>query len=132
MAQRGRRSSAALSVPPIDGSPPRLVPPLSLSLEEHAIFNELVDAVDRRPFRKSDLPLVCAYTRAIRFESFAAGELAQDPTNSKMLALWEKSSRAIVALSAKLRLNPQSRQHARTTQRLPPPGPRPWDVVRSE
>jgi hypothetical protein len=71
--------------------------------------------------------LVVAYVRAIAFEVQAAKELAADPLNTRWLAVWEKAGRSMVALAAKLRLCPQSRQHPRTTARMPPQsGPRPW------
>ena len=127
MLQRGRKGSASLVVPPIDGGPSRLEPPASLSEVERGIFEHLIGAVDRRHFRQSDAPLVHAYVRAIALEQQAAKLLAANPTDSKQLAVWEKSTRALVSLSARLRLCPQSRQHPRTTARMPPNDlPRPW------
>src|SRR5262245_50765797 len=102
MLQRGRKSSAALAVPVVDGSPPRLEPPANLIADERAIFNNLVDAVDRRHFRPSDLPLLCAYVRAIALETRAAQELREHPLDSKALTVWEKAGRSMVSLSARL------------------------------
>jgi hypothetical protein len=126
MLQRGRKSSATLTAPTVDGGPSRLAAPSSLNEREHAIFEQLVGAVDSRHFRPSDMPLLCAYVRAISIEQQAATQLTADPTDGKSLVLWEKATRALVSLSLRLRLSPQSRQHPRSTARMPPAGPRPW------
>lgn len=123
-----RKPAAAYAVPSPDGTPPRLQPPPSLSARERAVFDELVDAVDRKHFRLGDRPLLVGYSRAICFESYAAAALAKDPTDTKMMALWEKSSRSMVALSMRLRLSPQSRQTSRAASREKPRvGPMPWE-----
>ena len=75
MPQRGRKSSAALDVPAPDGTPPPLRPPASLNKTEAKIFVDLVEAADKKHFRASDAPLLAAYARAIRFESYAAAAL---------------------------------------------------------
>jgi hypothetical protein len=126
MLQRGRKSSAALVAPAVDGQPPRLQPPTTMSDGERAVFVELVEACDRKHFRVSDVPLLAAYCRAIVLEQRAAGELATDPTNARWLQVWEKSGRALVSFSARLKLSPQARLHNRTVARQQPPGPRPW------
>ena len=129
MLQRGRKSSASLALPMVDGGPARLAPPPSLSDPERATFISLVESVDRRHFRPSDVPLLCAYCRAIVLEVRAARELAQSPLDNKWLSLWEKSSRAMVALAGKLRLCPQSRLDPKSAHRERVPGPRPWGTV---
>jgi hypothetical protein len=122
-----RRSAASLSVLPVDGGPAALKPPSSLSAEERAAFTALVDAVDRKHFRLSDLPLLSAYARAICLEARAAEELRADPLHARWLSVWEKSNRVVVALSMRLRLSPQSRQDPKSAHReRPPGGPRPW------
>ena len=127
MPQRGRKSSAALDVPAPDGTPPPLRPPASLNKTEAKIFVDLVEAADKKHFRASDAPLLAAYARAIRFESYAAAALTKDPTDTKAMSLWEKSSRAMVALSARLRLAPQARLTAKTVGRQGPRLPVPWE-----
>jgi hypothetical protein len=126
MLQRGRKSSATLMAPDLDGLD-RLKPPASLSKSECAIFKQLVGAVDKKHFRESDLPLLCAYTRAIAIEQLAARQLSANPVDGKALALWEKATRALVALSMRLRLSPQSRMHPRTAASMPPARARPWE-----
>jgi hypothetical protein len=128
MLQRGRRSSASFVVPPVDGSPPRLEPPASLGSDERDVFLELVAATDRRHFRQSDMPLLASYCRAAVLEQRSARELAANPLDHKWLAVWEKSTRALVSLSLRLKLSPQSRQHPKTTARMPERiGRQPWD-----
>jgi hypothetical protein len=129
MAQPGRKSAASLRVVQVDAALPKLEPPASLSGPEREVFRELIDACDRRHFRRSDMPLVTAYCRAVHLERWSAAQLGEDPESTRMLALWEKSGRALVALAAKLRLCPAARQHPRTAARMraPSSGPAPWD-----
>jgi hypothetical protein len=128
MAKPGRISSAALAVAPVvDGQPPKLTPSACLSAAERVIFDDIVGSTARAHFRPSDAPLLNSYCRAISLEQRAAVALERDPFDSKALLLWEKSSRAMVAIAAKLRLCPSARQHPRSTARMPPhTGPRPW------
>ena len=123
-----RKSSAALlSMLAVDGSPPRLKPPATLSQAERDIFTSLVSTVDRRHFRPSDLPLLSSYCRAIDLEARAAKALADDPCDKQWLSVWEKSVRAMTALSMRLRLSPQARLPDRAVARQKPViGPRPW------
>jgi hypothetical protein len=128
MLQRGRKGSATLTAPPVDGHAPRLEPPSSLSEAERQVFIGLVSACDRKHFRVSDLPLLSSYVRAIVLEERAARELGLNPLDKGWLGVWEKSGRALVSLAARLRLSPQSRQHPRTAARLPEQAfPRPWE-----
>ena len=115
------------AAPHADGSPPALAPPSALSPDERAAFLALVASIDRKHLHESDLPLVVNYVRAIVLEQRAAAELTTDPTNTRWLALWEKSSRQMTASAARLRLSPQSRQPHAATGRRPPTGPRPWE-----
>lgn len=121
-----RKSSEALLFPSVDGSPPQLEPPASLSAAEREIFVSLVSTIDRKHFRPSDLPLLNSYVRAIDLEARAAKALADDPCDKAWLSTWEKASRVMVALSMRLRLSPQARLPDRATERLKPVGKRPW------
>ena len=127
-----RKSSAALLIPPPDGSPPRLEPPASLSPPERQLFIDLVAAVDRKHFRSSDLPLLCRYVEAAVLAEQAAKELREngaviDRKPSGWLVVQEKCVRAMTALSLRLRLSPQARLSNRSVGRQKPAdGPRPW------
>jgi hypothetical protein len=78
-----------------------------LSPDERQIFLDLVASAKAEHFRASDLPLLSAYCRAIALERRSAQELAAG--DDKALARWERAVKAMVALSMRLRLSPQSR-----------------------
>ena len=126
-----RKSAAALLAPSFDGSPPKLKPPTSLSLPERELFNALIDAVDRKHFRSSDLPLLCRYVEAAVLAEQAAKELREhgaviDGRASPWLVVQEKSVRTLNSLSLRLKLSPQSRLSNRAMGRQKPVGPKPW------
>jgi phage terminase small subunit len=134
MGTRGRKSAAELSVIAVDGKPPRLEPPVSLSEAERTIFTALVAACDTRHFQASDLPLLVRYCEACALGDLAATELRRDGAvvkgkASPWVVIQEKSVRAMVALSMRLRLSPQSRTDPKTIGRQPVPvGPKPWET----
>jgi phage terminase small subunit len=102
-----RRSAASFVIPSVTGAPPRLSPPADLSETERAVFIDLVASSKAEHFRPSDLPLLSAYCRCIVLERRSAQELAAG--DHKALARWEKATKAMVALSMRLRLSPKSR-----------------------
>lgn len=128
-----RKSMAALAIAPVDGAPPKLEPPASLSSAERDLFVELVAACDRRHFRISDLPLLCRYVEAAILAEEAARVLREDGAvvngkASPWLIVQEKSVRSLTALSLRLRLSPQGRTRARGVGRQNlPVGPGPWE-----
>ena len=133
MSQRGRKSAAALAVIAVDGKPDRLLPPRSLSRAECILFNNLVTACDPTHFQASDLPLLIRYCEAAVLAERAALELRQgavvDGKPSPWIIVQEKAMRAMVALSMRLRLSPQSRIDPKTLGRQQPyTGPKPWEV----
>jgi phage terminase small subunit len=131
MGKRGRKSVAEISTPVIDDHSFRLKPPSSLSEPERKVFVDLVASVVPEHFVQCDLPLVCAYCRAIVLEQRAAAQLRKTPTDSKWLAVWEKAQRAMVALSLRLRLSPQAR--VRNAKPEPLAGRRkPWEIAPRE
>jgi hypothetical protein len=102
-----RKSAASFAIPSVTGAPPRLSPSVDLTPDERQIFIDLVASAKAEHFRASDLPLLSAYCRAIALERRSAQELAAG--DDKALARWEKATKAMVALSMRLRLSPQSR-----------------------
>jgi hypothetical protein len=116
MKQRGRKSAASIGA--VDGRPSRLKPPSSLSKVEQAIFIDIVASVAAGHFAASDMPLLCAYARAVAEEELAGRELRRgghvvNGKPSPWIVIQEKSVRALVSLSMRLRLSPQARkQHA--------------------
>ncbi len=127
-----RKLAAALSVIPVDGKPSRLHPPSSLSEAERKIFIDLVKCCEPSHLRKSDLPLLVRYCETIVMADQAAAELRKgtvvDGRPSPWLAVQREAIKAMVALSMRLRLSPQSRFDPKTTGRQTPhAGPWPWE-----
>jgi phage terminase small subunit len=122
--------SVAISV---DGKPDALEPPDHLSADERRRFVDIVANCNRGHFRHSDLPLLCRYCEADALAERAANELRKNAVlkNGKpnaWLAVQEKSVRALVSLSMRLRLSPQSRIDARAMGRQEPrPKINPWE-----
>lgn len=123
-----------MSVTAVDSSEPRLDPPASLPEAERIIFIGLVDACEPKHFRPSDVPLLCRYCEATVLAEQAARELRQagavvDGKTSPWITVQEKAVRAMVALSMRLRLSPQSRIDPKTLGRQQiPTGRRPWEM----
>jgi hypothetical protein len=133
MRQRGRKSAEALAVPSVNGKGPRLEPPASLSESERSVFVGLVTACDPDHFRASDLPLLVRYTESIVLADQAALELRKGAVvkgkSSPWLAVQREAIKAMVALSMRLRLSPQSRIDPKTLARQQlRQGPAPWEI----
>ena len=134
MKQRGRISAAELSVIGVDVQPVRPSPPAYLSEPERELFFSIVCGCDAEHFRQTDLPLLSRYCEAAILAERAALELRNgavvDGKPSPWIVVQEKCVRAMVSLSMRLRLSPQSRIDPKTLGRQQPhPGPRPWDRV---
>jgi hypothetical protein len=122
--KRGRKSAAELSMIAVDGDPPRLDPPPSLTDLERSLFTELVGACSPKHFVPSDLPLLISYVQATLLSRQAVTRAAVDMT---ALALWEKSTRMQATLATRLRLAPQSRYDPKSVARQQPSRfPLPW------
>jgi hypothetical protein len=93
-----------------------------VSSEVAAIIDELVRQVAPEHFRQSDGPLLEQYAQAIALgrQAYAALE-AEGPVVGARANPWlvvlEKAQRAVVALSARLRLSPQHRNDPKTAGR---------------
>ena len=109
-----RPSAASLSILNPAGTRPRLSPPADLGELERKTFIDIVTSVDSGHFRESDLPLLCAYCRAVVAEREAAGELARAPVvdgePSPWLRVHQAAIKTMMGLSMRLRLSPQARQ----------------------
>ena len=112
MRQRGRKSAISLEVISVDGSPDRLQPPDHLSADEQRRFVDIIANTDAKHFRPSDLSLLCRFVEADALAERAAKELRKHPVldgkASPWLTVQEKSVRALVSLSVRLRLGPMS------------------------
>lgn len=132
-----RTSAAELSMANIgvNGEPAKLKPPKSLSPPERELFAALVAVNTVDHFRPSDEPLLCRYVENSILAETAARELRKGAVvNGKTnpwLVVSEKACRALVALSMRLRLSPQSRFDGRAAARAREyVGPKPWEVER--
>jgi len=118
----------------VDGPPPRLNPPSTLTAAERALFVEIVAACPTKHFVASDLPLLIRYVEALALADKAAGHLHTEGAvikgkTSPWLVVLEKCQRAVVALSMRLRLSPQSRADPKTLQRNQlSPFAKPWEA----
>ena len=133
MKQRGRTSAAALSVMSVDGLQTRPSPPACLSEPERELFVSIVAGCDAGHFRSTDLPLLSRYCEAAVLAEQAALELRNgavvDGKPSPWIVIQEKSVRAMVSLSMRLRLSPQSRLDPKSLARQQPhSGPRLWET----
>ena len=124
MRQRGRKSAASFETVNVDGSPSRRRPPDHLSADERRRFVEIVSTCDAAHFRPSDTTLLCRFVEADALAERAAKELRKHPVvdgkASAWLAVQEKSVRALVSLSVRLRLGPMSRIDAKAMGRHEP------------
>jgi phage terminase small subunit len=110
------RQSAASAAVPIHAGTRRLRPPddFAAGSPERKLFVDLVASVPASHFRDSDLPVLCAYVRAVCLERTASAELQAsgylvDNKPSGWFSILAQSARSVTVLSSKLRLNPLSR-----------------------
>jgi phage terminase small subunit len=129
-----RRSAASLTIPRVDGKPPRLEPPAGLDRKTAAVFTRLVEATPLGHFVASDTPLVVEFCRAVIMAERADRELRQNgpvigTKPSPWITVQEKAVRSLTALSLRLRLAPQARQDPKTAHRRAqrPTIPPPWE-----
>ena len=130
--KRGRISAAELSVTGVDGQSARPSPPATLSEPERELFSSIVSGCDAEHFRQTDLPLLSRYCEAAILAERAALELRNgavvEGKPSPWIVIQEKSVRAMISLSMRLRLSPQSWIDPKTlARRQPQRGPMPWE-----
>ncbi len=92
----------------------RLSPPGTLSPGAKKVYAHTVDSVDPSHFSEVDAPLLEAYAQSAALATEAAQRLDADGAvvegkPSPWLAVSEKAIKQLVALSARLRICPQSR-----------------------
>jgi hypothetical protein len=106
--------NAELKIIPLQRQPTGLQPPTNLPAPERAVFVELIAANGPNHFRASDLPLLVSYCSAVVLHERAIATLRVAPVlgnkSSPWLNVFEKTGRAMVALSMRLRLSPQARK----------------------
>jgi hypothetical protein len=94
-----------------------LQPPRELTSAEKRIWISIVS--DRKPehFVASDKVLLIAYCHAAALEAALARQITAKKSDSTMIARWERAVRAMVSLSMRLRLSPQSRSPTHSAAR---------------
>jgi hypothetical protein len=122
MRQRGRKTAETLVALAVNGDPPRLEPPATLSDPERELFVELVESVEPDHFIRADLPLLVSFVQATLLVRSTANKPDQ-------IATWEKAMKLQVNLATKLRLTPSSRLDPKTLARQQPRlSPPPWEI----
>jgi hypothetical protein len=127
-----RISAAAHSVVAPEIKPQRLKPPPTLSKPERELFTRIVATNKPDHFRLADGVLLCRFVEAAILAEQAAAELRAGAVvkgrASPWLTVQEKAVRALLALSMRLRLSPQSRIDPQTAARAKVnTGPFPWE-----
>ena len=111
----GRKPFTTIDVSPFDMPVERLEAPPHLGPAATRIFRDLVLRVPAGQFKPSDLSLVCRWAEWTAVADRAAAEMATsdlvtaDGRPSPWIAIAERASKQLVALSLRLRLGPQSR-----------------------
>jgi hypothetical protein len=142
MRQRGRKSVSATTTPLTVISERRLPPPADLTDAERSAWLAITSCRPGSWFDAASVPLLTALIRHQQSANVLAGEIAQFDSTwlrdddgleryRSLLAMRERETRAMAALSRSLRLTPQS-IHAVTAgravdQHRAAPASRPWD-----
>lgn len=125
MAERGRKSGAALATVanPTGYSP--LMPPPTLKPAAAVIWREITGSVGRDHFRRCDAPLLEEYCNASYLAAFYASKIGKSPDSFKA---WESCVKLMGQLCTKLRLAPSTRLDRKTvgSAREAPAGDPPW------
>ena len=125
MKQRGRKSTASLTVLPTVLKPVETDAPEHLSDQEKAEWKKIVDRMPTGFFTAEMFPMLAALCQHIVSQKKISaiidgmGQMsATDPEAIKqydrLLAMRERESRAMASFSTKLRLTPQSRYQPNT------------------
>lgn len=109
-----KRSAAAATLPVLDVKQSRLEPSARLPKAEADVWRALVAASSADHFTQADAPLLEQYATACVLATRAREALESegpvvDGRANPWLTVQEKAQRAMVALSARLRVCPQSR-----------------------
>jgi phage terminase small subunit len=115
MAGTGRKPYVTHDIVPFDMSVERLEAPPHLGPAATRIFRDLIVLVPAGQFKPSDISLVCRWCEWSAVADRAAAEMAtsalvdENGRPSPWIAIAERASKQLVALSLRLRLGPQSR-----------------------
>ena len=106
------------SLTALQGRPGRLRPPAHLSPAARGVFVEIVASLAADHFMAADSDLLCAYAKAVCLEREASDHLDREGSVvagkvNAWITVLEKSQRALVAFSLRLRISPQSRSRGK-------------------
>jgi phage terminase small subunit len=95
-----------------------LRPPAHLSPAARGVFVEIVASLAADHFMAADSDLLCAYAKAVCLEREASDHLDREGSVvagkvNAWITVLEKSQRALVAFSLRLRISPQSRSRGK-------------------
>jgi hypothetical protein len=115
-----RRSSDSLAIVSPRRPYERLAPPKHRPARARKVFIELVLTKKPDYFEPSDLPLLARYAECSALAEEAAAGMAKDPVVDGKASPWigihATMTKAMSALSMRLRLSPQARQPNRPTR----------------
>ena len=123
MRQRGRKSSAGLSVVPISCDRQRPEPPAQLTAEQATIWRSIVETTPAGWFAPGDLmlELYCRHAATSNWLSKRIDALDFETVELKLLdrllRMRERESKMITHLATKMRLTQQAKMHPRTAGR---------------
>ena len=106
------------SLTALQGRPERLRPPAHLSQAAREVFVKIVASLAADHFMAADSDLLCAYAKAVCLEREASDHLDREGSVvagkvNAWITVLEKSQRALVAFSLRLRISPQSRSRGK-------------------
>ena len=140
MRQRGRKSSASLSVVPVSFEARRPAPPAELTAPEAKVWKAIVCSTPGGWFSVAQEPLLSAYCRHVVTGDRLSAMInkgSPDLTNmagirqhSRLLSMRLRESAAMMSLATKMRLTQQSAMHPRSAGRAlsgEHNGPKLWD-----
>jgi hypothetical protein len=149
MIQRGKRSTAALSLVPL-APRQRATPPKDLSAAEKTLFRAVISTKPAEWFTADAAPLLAEYCRHAVMADRLARQIADamravektegdDRENlvvlDRLLAMRDRESKAVVAFARSLRLTMQARYRGEVAARAHDrvnsgggPGNRPWQA----
>lgn len=141
MRQRGRRSTADISVVVDITRRPPAKPPAELTDAQATIWRDAAAAMPGDWLGRGAFPVLVEYCRHVARARLLEAQIAKFEPEwlavdgglerlDKLMAMAERETRAALSCARALRLTPQATMHPRTAgRRLAdlPEGPRPWD-----
>lgn len=136
MKQRGRKSTSALSIVPIDSDASRPPPPKGLTQPQAELWRRIVSDTPAGWFKEGDA-LLSMFCRHASAADYLSKLINAEPRNeldlrrlNRLLAMRARETQMVTHLATKMRLTPQAKMHPRSAGRAfdnNAIGPRPWE-----